>query len=48
MGGFFCTYKLMKKFNKNKISWIELDVSESIEIRKTFFKETDSYKMIAK
>ncbi|BBD12007.1 hypothetical protein Newbould305_2371 [Staphylococcus aureus subsp. aureus str. Newbould 305] len=38
----------MKKFNKNKISWIDLDVSESIEIRKTFFKETDSYKMIAK
>ncbi|HDD0308877.1 class I SAM-dependent methyltransferase [Staphylococcus aureus] len=36
------------RFNKEKISWIDLDVPESIEIRKTFFKETDSYKMIAK
>ncbi len=37
-----------QRFNKEKISWIDLDVPESIEIRKTFFKETDSYKMIAK
>ncbi|MDT4004528.1 class I SAM-dependent methyltransferase, partial [Staphylococcus aureus] len=37
-----------QRFNKEKISWIDLDVPESIEIRKTFFKETDSYKMISK
>ncbi|CAC7126805.1 tetracenomycin polyketide synthesis O-methyltransferase TcmP [Staphylococcus aureus] len=37
-----------QRFNNEKISWIDLDVPESIEIRKTFFKETDSYKMIAK
>ncbi|HCY0026777.1 TPA: class I SAM-dependent methyltransferase, partial [Staphylococcus aureus] len=37
-----------QRFNKEKISWIDLDVPESIEIRKTFFKESNSYKMISK
>ncbi len=36
-----------QRFNKEKISWIDLDVPESIEIRKTF-KESNSYKMISK
>ncbi|UMT75759.1 class I SAM-dependent methyltransferase [Staphylococcus roterodami] len=31
-----------------KISWIDIDVPEAIEIRKHFFDETDDYKMIAK
>ena len=28
-----------QRFNKEKISWIDLDVPESIEIRKTFLKK---------
>ncbi|UMT80729.1 class I SAM-dependent methyltransferase [Staphylococcus roterodami] len=32
----------------HKISWIDIDVPEAIEIRRHFFDETNDYKMIAK
>lgn len=36
------------KIDNNKIRWYDLDLPESIIIKKNFFKETDRYKMIAK
>ncbi len=36
------------KVDNCKIHWYDLDLSESINIRKQFFQETDRHKMIAK
>ncbi len=36
------------RVDNGKIRWYELDLPESIRIRKAFFNETDRYKMIAK
>ena len=37
-----------QRFHTYNISWVDLDVPESIQIRKQFFEETAHYKMIAK
>jgi len=36
------------RLNNGKIHWYDLDLPESIHIRKQFFQETESHKMIAK
>jgi O-Methyltransferase involved in polyketide biosynthesis len=36
------------RLDNGKINWYDLDLSESIKVRKNFFEETDRYKMIAK
>lgn len=36
------------RVDNNKITWYDLDLPESISIRKEFFNETDRYKMISK
>ncbi|WP_294376109.1 class I SAM-dependent methyltransferase [uncultured Clostridium sp.] len=37
-----------ERIDNGKITWYDLDLPESIEVRKKFFEESDRYKMIAK